>query len=75
MATDKADAASDKLTLRLSPDARQALEWMANKRGVTLGEVIRRAIGTEKFLIEETDRGGTVLIEEKSGRVKQLVLI
>jgi hypothetical protein len=65
----------EKLTLRLPMEARVALEWMANKRGVTLGEVIRHAINTEKFLIEEIDRGGTVLIEEKSGRVKQLVLV
>ena len=63
----------EKLTLRLPPDARIALEWMAAKRGVTLAEVIRHAISTEKFLIEEIDKGGTVLIEEKSGRVKQLV--
>lgn len=65
----------EKLTLRLPADARVALEWMANKRGVTLGEVIRHAIGTEKFLIEEIDRGSTVLIEEKGGRLKQLVLV
>jgi hypothetical protein len=63
----------EKLTLRLPPDARIALEWMATKRGVTLAEVIRHAISTEKFLIEEIDKGGTVLIEEKGGRVKQLV--
>ncbi len=63
----------EKLTLRLPPDARLALEWMAQKRGVTLAEVIRHALSTEKFLLEEVERGGAVLIEEKSGRVKQLV--
>jgi hypothetical protein len=66
--------APEKLTLRLPPDARIALEWMAAKKGVTLGEVIRHAISTEKFLTEEIDRGGTILIEEKGGRIKQLVL-
>ena len=64
----------EKLTLRLPHDARLALEWMATKRGVTLAEVIRHAISTEKFLIEEIDKGNTVLIEEKGGRLKQLVL-
>lgn len=60
--------------MRLPKDARAALDWMAAKRGVTLGEVIRRAISTEKFLLEEVDRGGSVLIEQKDGRVKQLVI-
>ena len=65
----------EKLTLRLPQDARIALEWMANKRNVTLAEVIRHAISTEKFLLEEVERGGSVMIEEKGGRLKQLVLL
>jgi hypothetical protein len=65
----------EKLTLRLAPDVRVALEWIANKKGVTLGEAIRQAIGREKFLQEEVERGSAILIEEKGGRLKQLVLI
>jgi len=65
----------EKLSLRLSPDVRAALEWMAAKKGVTYGEVIRQAISREKFMAEEVERGGTILIEEKGGRVKQLVFV
>jgi hypothetical protein len=65
----------DKLTLRLAPDVRVALDWLAAKRGVTLSEVIRHAISTEKFLAEEVDRGNSILIEEKGGRIKQLVFV
>lgn len=80
-ATDQPDLAQlsdqpkvpDKVTLRLPPDARLALEWIAAKRGLTLAEVVRQALSHEKFLTEEVDRGGTILIECKDGRLKQLV--
>jgi hypothetical protein len=65
----------EKLTLRLAPDIRIALEWMAAKKGVTLGEVIRQAISREKYLTDEIDRGSSIIIEEKSGRIKQLVFV
>ncbi len=63
----------EKVTLRLAPDARVALDWIAAKRGVTLGEVIRQALNHEKFLTEEADRGSMILIEGRDGRLKQLV--
>ena len=65
----------EKLSLRLAPDVRLALEWMAAKKGITFGEVIRQAISREKFLTEEAERGSTILIEEKGGRLKQLVFV
>lgn len=68
-------AVPEKITLRLAPDVRVALEWMAAKKGVTLAEVIRQAISREKFLTEEVDRGSSIVIEEKNGRIKQLVFI
>ena len=73
--TDQATKVSEKLTLRLGPDARMNLEWLAAKRGVTFNEIIRRAIIGEKFLIQEAERGSTFLIEEKGGRIKQLVFL
>jgi predicted DNA-binding protein len=63
----------EKLTLRLALDVRAALEWLAKKKGVTLSEVIRRCISIEKYLTEEVDRGCSILIEEKNGRIKELV--
>jgi hypothetical protein len=64
----------DKITLRLSPEARASMEWIASKYGnVSLAEVIRRALGTEKFLLEQKDKGAAILIEEPGGRVKDVV--
>jgi hypothetical protein len=65
----------ERLTLRLAPEARVALQWIAAKKGVTLGEVIRHAISIERVLTEEISRGSSILIEEKGGRIKQLILV
>ncbi len=65
-----------RLTLRLSPEAREALEWIANQRqGVSYAEVIRRALGTERFLLEKMNEGASILIEEpKSKRLREIIL-
>jgi hypothetical protein len=67
--------APERLTLRLSPEARKTLEWIALRREVSFGEVIRRALGTEKFLIETADKNGKVLLDIPGDRMKELVII
>lgn len=69
------DQESGRLNLRLSPEAREAIQKIAAKfGGVSAAEVVRRAIGTELFLMEEKDKGSKILIEDKNGNVRQLVL-
>jgi len=64
-----------RLTLRLSPEVRHSLEWIANERSVSLVEAIRRALGTEKFLMEVSKRKARILIEQPGERLKELVII
>ena len=64
-----------RLNLRLSHEARQAIDTIASKLGgVSAAEVIRRAVSTELFLILEQEQGSRILIEDKNNRVRQLVL-
>jgi hypothetical protein len=68
------DKTADKLTLRLSADNRKVLEWIASRYGnITLAEAVRRALGTEKFLLEQKEKGASILIQESDGRVKEIV--
>lgn len=67
--------APERLTLRLSPEARETLDWLAEARGVSLAEVVRRALGTEKFLVEMSQRRARVLVEVPGERTKELVLV
>jgi hypothetical protein len=63
-----------RLTLYLSPEAKADVEWIAEERQVSWAEVIRRALGTEKFLIELGKRNAKILVDQPGERLKQLVL-
>lgn len=63
------------LTLRLSPEARKALEEIVSARGgVTFAEVVRRSLGTELFLIKEQQEGSRFLVEGPDKSVRQIIL-
>jgi predicted transcriptional regulator len=62
-----------KMSVNLSADVVKALKELAEKRGSTMTEVLRQAIGTEKFIEEVNEDEGKILVEDKKGRVRQLV--
>lgn len=64
---------SVKVIVNLGLEVVEALRHLAAKRNTTITEVLRQAIGTEKFLDEVCEDQGTVLVEDARGRVRQLV--
>ena len=64
-----------RLTLRLSPEARETLQWIADQRHVSFAEAIRRALGTERFLMETRKARGRILVEQPGERLKELILV
>ena len=68
-------ANESRLNLRLTPEARETLEWISTQRHVSFAEVIRRALGTEKFLIEVSSKKGRILVDTPGENTKELVLI
>jgi predicted transcriptional regulator len=76
--TDKQDAEQApevvRLSVNLAPDVAEALKRLANKSGVTLTEMVRRAISTENFLEEQRAAGKKVLIaDEEEKNVREVV--
>lgn len=70
----KGEAVEKRFTLRLSSEAVAALDWLSEQRGdKSYQEIIRRSIGTEKFLVELINSGATILIEKPGERLKELV--
>lgn len=61
-----------KTSVYLPEQAVEALKQMADKRGTTMAEVLRRAIATESFLDQTAEAGGEILVK-KGKSVKQLV--
>jgi predicted transcriptional regulator len=64
--------AMKKVTVNLSDETIEDLREVANRRGITLTEAIRQAIATEKFVQDERDGGGKILIEKPGGRVREV---
>jgi hypothetical protein len=60
-----------KLSVNLSPDVVEAIRQLATKRKVTMTEVIRDAIGTEKF-IEDEKSSSKFLLEDCHGKLRQV---
>ncbi len=69
MATDRVV----KMSVNLSSDVVDVLRDLAAKRRTTMTEVLRQAIGTEKFIDDVKEEDGKVLVEDKKGRLRQLV--
>jgi predicted transcriptional regulator len=61
-----------KLSVNLSDDVVAEIRRLAAKRKVTMTEVIRDAIGTEKFIEDEKSRS-KFLLEDSNGKLRQVV--
>ena len=70
-----ANEAGKKFTLRLGAEAVADLDWIATKHGgITLTEVLKRAVATEKYLLEQQELGEAIVLENKrTGRQRELV--
>ena len=51
-----------------------ALDSIAKKRGKTMSQVIRDAIATEQVLQEASESNSKILIKDKDGSIRQLII-
>ncbi len=63
-----------KLSVNLSKEVVDALKSLADERGTSVTEALRKAISTEKFLHDTTKEGGKILIEDRDKSLKQVLL-
>lgn len=64
-----------KMSVNLPISVVKELRELSEKRNTTMTEVLRRAIGTEKFIQDVMDEGGKILVEDKDGDIRQLVFL
>ena len=62
-----------KVSLNLSADVVHIVKELAETRGSTMTAVFRRALENEKFFDDVVKDGGKVLIENRQGKLKQVV--
>jgi hypothetical protein len=64
-----------KLSFNASQEVYEALGEIAAMLKVSMAQAIREAIGTEKYLLDEVEKGNKVLIEKRCcGRFKEVIL-
>jgi predicted DNA-binding protein len=62
-----------KTSVNLPQEAVDALKEMADKKGTSQAEILRRAISTEKFLNDTMAQKGKILIQLPDGTMRELV--
>jgi predicted transcriptional regulator len=62
-----------KMSVNLPDEAVENLRAIAEKNGITLTAALRQAIANEKFLEDELNNGGKLLIEADKGPLRQVV--
>lgn len=62
-----------RMSVILSSDAAQLLEWLAATQGITQTEALRKAIATEAYLHKEIKQGSKVLILNSDKEVREIV--
>jgi predicted transcriptional regulator len=63
-----------KISVNLSDEVMQALKEMAQRDSITMTEVLRRSISTQKFLDEAQRQGKALLLEDPETREVQRVV-
>lgn len=71
-----AETEGRKLTLQLGAEAVSDLRWIANQYGgIAISDVLRRAVATEKYLLEQQRSGNIIVFENlKTGAQQEFVL-
>ncbi len=64
---------SDGITVQFTGAMADAVAELASASGVSIPEALRRAIGTERLLIQVNKDGGRLLIERQN-KVREVVL-
>jgi hypothetical protein len=62
-----------KISANLAEDVVEDMRRRAEEQGITLTELLRQALSTQKFLQEEQDRGTQVVLRRKGETDRELV--
>jgi hypothetical protein len=72
MKRDINDEAPRRVNVNFAPPVYQMLEELARRRGKTMAEVLRDAIALEKWVEDQHEEGGRILVE-RNGDIRELV--
>jgi hypothetical protein len=62
-----------KISANLSEDIVEDMKQRADEQGITMTELLRQALATQKFLQEEQDRGTRLILKHDGENDRELV--
>jgi hypothetical protein len=62
-----------RLTVALKPDVNEMLDKLAKSSGITLNEVIHKAIATEFYIRQEIEQGSKILVQKPNDEIREVV--
>lgn len=62
-----------RISVSLSADAAQLLEYLAQTQGITQNEALRKAIATEAYLLKEMKEGSKILLQKPDKEIREVV--
>ena len=68
------DSTAVKVTMNLTSDNVDYIEKTADKPGQTKTGVVNHAISLDKYFREAIERGAKILIEEKGGQLREVLI-
>ena len=63
--------AARRLSVNVAADVGDAIDELAHKQGITITDLIRRAVSTYKFIYDEVGQGHKILVE-RDGTVREV---
>jgi hypothetical protein len=62
-----------RMSISLSGDAAELLEFLANSQGISQNEAIRRAIATDVYFTKERQAGSRVLLQKPDKEIREVL--
>ena len=63
-----------RLSVNLNEETAEALKKLAADKDITITEVMRRAVAVTKFLYDEQDKGKTIQVVSRKGKIQNVIL-
>ena len=62
-----------RMSINLSSDVAKWLESIAQEQNISQSEALRRAIATEKYLLDERSKGSKILLQKSDKEIREVI--
>jgi metal-responsive CopG/Arc/MetJ family transcriptional regulator len=62
-----------RMSINLSSDVAKWLQAIADEQNISQSEALRRAIATEKYLLDERSKGSKILLQKSDKEIREVV--